>query len=150
VTPPWKNAARAFMTPRCRPTLPPAIRVDVMNSLAQRVVLGATFSLAACLATAEVRAGDSAAPMAPSDARCRTQGEGFFAVRGSDACIRINGYIDAGADFSATRGGRAASLAPPASSALKTGGAAALDTRFDTPMGPGRVYIEIGRRPIAP
>lgn len=117
-----------------------------MNLSAQRAVLGAAFSLAACLAAAEVRAGDSAAPIAPSDARCHSYGEGFIGVAGSDACIRISGYVDAGADFSASRGGRAAPLLAPA----KTGAAAALDTRFDTPTGPGRVYIEIGRPRFAP
>ena len=146
----WKGAARAFMTPRCPPTLPPAIRMGLMNLSAQRAVLGAAFSLAACLAAAEVRAGDSAAPIAPSDARCRSYGEGFFGVAGSDACIRISGYVDAGADFSASRGGRAAPLPAPANPAAKIGAAAALDTRFDTPTGPGRVYIEIGRPRFAP
>jgi hypothetical protein len=146
---PWKGAARAFMTPRCRLTLPLSIRVGVMNLLAQRAMLGATFSLAACLAAAEVRAGDSVAPIAPSDARCHSHGDGFFGVPGSDACIRISGYVDAGVDFSASRSGRGAPLAPT-NPALKTGAAAALDTRFDTSMGPGRVYIEIGRPRFAP
>ena len=146
----WKGAARAFMTPRCRLTLPLSIRVGVMNLLAQRAMLGATFSLAACLAAAEVRAGDSVAPIAPSDARCRSHGDGFFGVPRSDACIRISSYVDAGVDFSTSRSGRGAPLAPPANPALKTGAAAALDTRFDTPMGPGRVYIEIGRPRFAP
>ena len=121
-----------------------------MNLSAQRAVLGAAFSLAACLATAEVCAGDSAAPIAPSDARCGSYGEGFVGVAGSDACIRISGYVDAGVDFSASRGGRAAPLLAPANPAAKTGAAAALDTRFDTPTGPGRVYIEIGRPRFAP
>ena len=84
-----------------------------MNLLAQRAMLSATFSLAACLAAADVRAGDSAAPIAPSDARCRSHGEGFIGVAGSDACIRISGYVDAGADFSASRSGRDAPLLAP-------------------------------------
>jgi hypothetical protein len=146
----WKGARRAFMPPRYRRRLPPSIRVGVMNLLAQRAMLGATFSLAACLAAAEVRAGDSAAPIAPSDARCRSQGDGFIGVTGSNACIRISGYVDAGVDFSTSRGGRDAPLLAPANPALTTGAAAALDTRFDTPMGPGRVYIEIGRPRFAP
>ena len=144
------GAARAFMTPRFSPTLPPSTRVGLMNLSAQRAVLGAAFSLAACLAAAEVRAGDSAAPIAPSDARCHSYGEGFIGVAGSDACIRISGYVDAGADFSASRGGRAAPLPAPANPAAKIGAAAALDTRFDTPTGPARVYIEIGRPRFAP
>ena len=119
-----------------------------MNLLAQRAVLGATISLLACLAALEARAGDSAAPISPSNARCHSQGEGFFGVAGSDACIRISGYIDAGADFSTSRSGRDATLL--ANPGMRTGAAAALDTRFDTPAGPARVYIEIGRPRFAP
>ena len=121
-----------------------------MNFPGQRTIWGATFSLAACLAAADARAGDSAAPIAPSNARCHAHGDGFFSVAGSDACIRISGYVDAGADFSASRDGRGAPLLAPANPALTTGAAAALDTRFDTPMGPGRVYIEIGRPRFTP
>jgi hypothetical protein len=144
----WKGARRAFMPPRYRRSLPPSIRVSVMNLLAQSAVLGATFSLAACLAAVEAHAGDSAAPIAPSDTRCRSNGEGFFDVAGSDACIRISGYIDAGADFSTSRSGRDALLL--ANPGLRTGAATALDTRFNTPTGPARVYIEIGRPRFAP
>ena len=115
---------------------------------AQRAVLGAAISVAACLAAAEVRAGDSVAPIAPSHARCRSYGEGFIGVAGSDACIRISGYVDAGVDFSASRGGRAAPQLAPANPA--PGAAAALDTRFDTSMGPARIFIEIGRPRFAP
>jgi hypothetical protein len=88
--------------------------------------------------------------MAPADARCRAHGEGFFGVAGSDACIRISGYIEAGADFSTSRGGRVAPLLAPTNPGLTTGAAAALDTRVDTPAGPARVYIEIGRPRFAP
>ena len=147
---PWNGVGRAFMPPRCRRSLPPSIRVGLMNVRKQRAMLGATVSLAACLAGAEVRAGNPAAPIAPSDARCRSQGDGFFGVPGSDACIRISGYVDAGADFSTPRGGRAAPLQPPTNPALRTGAGAALDTRFDTPAGPGRIYIDIGRPRFTP
>jgi hypothetical protein len=144
----WKGARRAFMPPRYRTSLPPSIRVGAMNLSAQRAVLGATFSFFACLVAAEARAGDSAGPIAPSNARCRSHGEGFFGVAGSDACIRISGYIDAGADFSTSRNGRDAALL--ANPGLRPGAAAALDTRFDTSAGPARVYIEIGRPRFAP
>jgi hypothetical protein len=146
----WKGARRAFMPPPYRRRLPRSIRVGAMTLLTQRAILGATFCFAACLAAADVRAGDSAAPIAPSDARCHSHGDGFIGVTGSDACIRISGYVDAGADFSALRGGRVAPLLAPANPGLRTGAATALDTRFDTPMGPGRVYIEIGRPRFAP
>ena len=144
----WKGARRAFMPPRYRSSLPPSIRMDAMNSSAQRAVLGAAFSFVAYLAAADARAGDSAAPITPSNARCRSHGEGFFGVAGSDACIRISGYIDAGADFSTSRSGRDALLL--ANPGLRTGAATALNTRFDTPAGPARVYIEIGRPRFAP
>jgi len=121
-----------------------------MSRLTHSAIWGATFALAACLAVAEARAGDSAAPMAPSDARCRSHGDGFFGVAGSDACIRISGYIDAGADFSTARNGRDAPLLAPANPSLRAGAATALDSRFDTPAGPARVYIEIGRPRFAP
>jgi len=121
-----------------------------MNVRAQRAMLGATVSVVACLAAAEVRAGDPAAPIAPSDTRCRSHGDGFFGVAGSDACIRISGYVGAGADFSTPRVGRAAPLQPPTNPVLRTGAGAALDTRFDTPAGPGRIYIDIGRPRFTP
>jgi hypothetical protein len=38
----------------------------------------------------------------------------------------------------------------PASPGLRTGAAAALDSRFDTSAGPARVYIDIGRPRFAP
>jgi hypothetical protein len=146
----WTGARRAFMPPRYRRSLPPSIRVGAMILLVQRAMLGATVSLAACLAAAQAPAGDSTAPIAPSNARCRSHGDGFIGVAGSDACIRISGYIDAGADFSTSRGGRDAPLLAPANPALRTGAAAALDSRFDTSMGPARVYIEIGRPRFGP
>jgi Porin subfamily len=119
-----------------------------MNGSVQRAALGATYCFVACLATADARAGDPAAPIAPADARCRSHGEGFFGVAGSDACIHISGYIEAGADFSTSRSGHDAP--PLANPGLRTGAGAALDTRFDTPAGPARVYIEIGRPRLAP
>jgi hypothetical protein len=119
-----------------------------MTLSAQRVMFGATLSFVAWFAATEARAGDSAAPLAPANARCRSHGDGFFGVAGSDACISISGYIDAGADFSTSLGERAAPLL--ANPGLKTGAATALDTRFDTPEGPARVYIEIGRPRFAP
>jgi hypothetical protein len=146
----WKDARRAFMPPRYRRSLPPSIRVGDMNLLGRRAILSATLSFAACLAAAGARAGDSAVPIASSDARCRSHGDGFFGVVGSDACIRISGYVDAGADFSKARGGRDAPLLAPANSGLRTGAATALDSRFDTSAGPARVYIEIGRPRFTP
>jgi hypothetical protein len=121
-----------------------------MSVSAQRAMLGATFSLAACLAATGVRAGDSPSPLAPADARCRSHGDGFVGVAGTDACVRISGYVDAGADFSTSRGAHDAPLLAPISPTSRTDAAAALDTRFDTSTGPARVYIEIGRPRFTP
>lgn len=143
----WKDARRAFMPPRYRRSLPASIWARAMNSSTQRTMLGATLSLAACLSAVDARAGNSAAPIAPSEARCRSHGDGFFGVANSDACIRISGYVDAGKDFSSARVGRATPLLAPA---MRIGAAAALDTRFDTSAGSARVYIEIGRPRFAP
>jgi hypothetical protein len=118
-----------------------------MSLSAQRAVFCTAFSFVACLATAGARAGDSPSPIAPSTARCHSYGEGYFGVRGSDACIRISGYVAAGADFSTSRGGRDTLLSNPG---MTTGVAAALDSRFDTPAGPARVYIQVGRSRFAP
>ena len=121
-----------------------------MSLLAQGAVLGATVSIAACVAATQVRAGDSTAPLAPANARCRSLGDGFFGVGGSSACVRISGYVDAGAGFSAPAVGRDAPLLAPPNGAPRTGLGTAVDARFDTPTGPGRVYIEIGRTRFAP
>jgi len=111
----------------------------------------AVLSLAACFAAVDAWAGDPSGAASPADARCRSQhGDGFIAVAGADACVRISGYIDAGADFSSGRGRDAPLQARPTSPVLKAGAAAALDTRFDSAAGPGQVYIEIGRPRFTP
>lgn len=118
----------------------------------------AVFALAGHLFTGAADAGESLAPVAQptrslGDARCNALGEGFFAVSGSDACIRISGYVAAGADFgsgspSAWRG------APPFGSTTttvtRTRVGASLDARFDTPMGPARIYVDGGQGRFGP
>jgi hypothetical protein len=37
----------------------------------------------------------------PADARCSSLGEGFFAMEGSNACVRISGHISAGTGYGA-------------------------------------------------
>ena len=59
-------------------------------------------------------AGDAFAP-APQptldQAHCDALGDGFFAVAGSSACIKISGYVSAGTEFSIA-GAKGASSGP--------------------------------------
>lgn len=97
--------------------------------------------------------GASPPPAAADNARCNALGEGFFAVSGSDACIRISGYVAAGAEF---EGGVRPAWRNPApfdsgqSTALRTRTGVSADARFDTPMGPGRIYVQVGHDNFAP
>jgi hypothetical protein len=79
------------------------------------------------------------------DHRCDSFGPGFFAVKGSDACIRIGGYVDAGATFAsgsnAANPGRIHNQAPAAG--LSSSAGVSGDIAFDTPLGPGLVSIGI-------
>ena len=80
-------------------------------------------------------------------ARCLAVGEGFFPVAGSDACVRISGHISAGAGFGtgAARGDSSSLVfdqSPP--NGVGSAAAAAGDFRFDTPNGPGRIYVDVG------
>ena len=86
-------------------------------------------------------------PETPEQARCKAIGEGFFAVKGSTACIRISGYLSAGVGF--VEPGRIAApttgpFAPHGSAYSTDEAGAAVESRFDTELGPGRVYVEIG------
>ncbi|MGD0764299.1 MAG: porin [Roseiarcus sp.] len=109
-------------------------------------------ALGASLVAGSACAGDASAPKSPpaspNDARCRALGQGFFAVSGSDACIRISGYVAAGADFGGGLRSVSHDPAPFAAGAatmLGTRTGVSADARFDTPMGPGRLYIQVGR-----
>jgi hypothetical protein len=80
-------------------------------------------------------------------ARCKALGEGFFAVKGSTGCIRISGYVSAGMGF--VEPGRLAAprtgpFAPHPHSFTTTQGAVAVESQFNTEMGPGRVYVQVG------
>ena len=85
--------------------------------------------------------GDFGKSMA--DAHCAALGEGFFAVKGSSACIKISGHISAGVGFAtgAAAGGHSFGGAPITGSATEEGVTG--DMRFDTPIGPGRVYVDV-------
>ena len=81
----------------------------------------------------------------PERARCKALGEGFFAVKGSTTCIRISGYVSAGMGF--VEPGRIAApttgpFAPHPFAYSTTEGA--VESRFDTELGPGRVYVQVG------
>ena len=123
-----------------------------MSSFARPTVSLSLCAVAASLVAGAAFAGDSFMPkqpeMKPNDARCSAQGDGFFAVSGSDACIRISGYVAAGADFGGGLRSVSHDPAPFAAGAatmLGTRTGVSADARFDTPMGPGRLYIQVGR-----
>jgi hypothetical protein len=84
---------------------------------------------------------------APDQTRCKALGDGFFAVRGSDACVKISGYVASGVDFVGPfHGGRNfGPFGARASSGAESSAGVSAEAHFDTPMGQGRLYIEMGR-----
>jgi len=104
--------------------------------------------LLAALAMVGAVRGQEASPngQAPGDlaanARCAALGEGFFAVSGSSACIQISGHISAGIGFASGGAlGRAVDYSPTTGSYTDLGVSA--DARFDTPIGPSRIYVHL-------
>jgi hypothetical protein len=77
---------------------------------------------------------------AAANAHCAALGEGFFAVTGSSACVRISGHVSAGVGF--VDGGVNGHLGAPATGSYTEEGVSG-DVRFDTPIGPGRVYVHL-------
>ena len=78
-------------------------------------------------------------------------GEGFYALPGSDACVKISGYIGAGVEFAAPGRVTAPSsgpFAPRAGGVITKDTAVSVDARFNTEMGPGRLYVQVGRQNI--
>jgi hypothetical protein len=106
-------------------------------------------ALAACLAATGACAGDAPAPLR-GDAHCQSLGDGFLAVPGSDACVRFSGYVAAGAGFDTTPRGARAPLQAPLAPVMRARAGVAFDSSMDTPMGPVRTYIEVGRPRFAP
>ncbi len=86
-------------------------------------------------------------PPAPDQARCLAMGEGFFAVKGSDACIRINGWVASGVEFGGPVGGarNSALFGGGRRSGVESDAGVSAEARFDTPLGPGRLYVQVGR-----
>ena len=130
-----------------------------MTSFAWRTASSSLCAVAAIVVAGAALAGDSSmanqSAATPNDAHCSALGEGFFAVSGSDACIRISGYVAAGAEFGG--GWRPAShssgpfeAASTPTTAFRTRTAVSADARFDTPMGPGRLYIQVGHDTFQP
>jgi hypothetical protein len=126
-----------------------------MNRLDGTILFGrwALCAAAGALFAGAAVAGDASVPAqpgrTPNDARCGALGEGFFAAPGSDACIRISGYVAAGAEFAGgLRPGWRGAAPFDSGSAMRTGVSA--DARFDTPMGPGRIFVDIGRDNFSP
>jgi hypothetical protein len=79
------------------------------------------------------------------DAHCAALGEGFFAVAGSDACIRISGRISAGVDFAGPNpaGAFGPRIGGGATSGFNTETAVSGDVRFDTAAGPARIFVRV-------
>jgi hypothetical protein len=131
------------------------IRIGPNASSARGGVREALFILASIALSGAALAGDDAPPKPPTGdgLRCSALGEGFFPVAGSNACIRISGYVAAGADFGGGLHSATHSAAPfesGATSTLRTGTGVAADARFDTPMGPGRIYVQVGHENFGP
>jgi hypothetical protein len=103
-----------------------------------------------CLAPGLGFAGESFAPApqpALDRAHCDALGEGYLAVSGSNACIKISGYVSAGTDFRAVvvKGPPGAGpFAPKSGAGVETQSAVSADTQFETPLGPARLYVEVG------
>ena len=102
------------------------------------------------LARGKAYAGDDFAPAPPSSpnqTHCNALGDGFFAVTGSSACIKISGYVSAGTDFVAARAKGAQNTGPFAAKSgvgIETQSAVSAQAQFDTPLGPGRLYVQVG------
>jgi hypothetical protein len=107
------------------------------------------FILLTALACRAAVADEKFAPETPSSeqARCSALGEGFYAVAGSNACIKISGYVAAGVDFAASGDKNSG---PKSSGGFNTETAVGVDMRLDTPLGPGRLYVQFGHDQYRP
>jgi hypothetical protein len=82
-----------------------------------------------------------AAEAAAANAHCAALGEGFFAVAGSSTCMRISGHVSAGMGFAT--GAAAGHAFGAGRTGTVTEEGVSSDVRFDTPMGPGRIYVHV-------
>jgi hypothetical protein len=113
---------------------------------------GAVLSLAIGWTTHAAIAGDAVAPNPPppGQARCNAVGEGFYAIAGSNACIKISGYVAAGVDFVAPSAKPSGVFAPRPIGGLSSETAVSAEVHLDTPLGPGRLYVQIGHDAYRP
>jgi hypothetical protein len=67
-------------------------------------------------------------------------------VAGSSACIKISGYVSAGTEFSVpgAQGIGGSSFATKSNLGMDSQSAVSAETQFETPLGPGRVYVQVG------
>jgi hypothetical protein len=95
--------------------------------------------------TAQAARAEDVPPFHPAkaaaDNHCAVFGAGFFAVAGSDACMRISGRISAGVGFAHPVSGGA--FGSHAASGFNTETAVTGDIRFNTEAGPGRIYVHV-------
>jgi hypothetical protein len=108
--------------------------------------LGVVFAFAFAMSSHAALAGDMFAPSAPTpdQARCNAIGEGFYAVKGSDTCVKISGYVAAGADFAAPGAEDSPAFAPRPTGDLNSQTAVSAEMRLDTPLGSERLYVQFG------
>jgi hypothetical protein len=108
---------------------------------------GVTGLIFASLISQSALAGDVPqfvhAAKAPADNHCAALGEGFFAVTGSNACMRISGRISAGVGFEGPGLAGAFGSHLGAANGFNAETAVSGDVRFDTEAGPGRVYVRV-------
>jgi hypothetical protein len=116
-------------------------------------LLSAVFGFAVGWTNHAAIAGDAVAPNAsptPGQARCNAIGEGFYAIAGSNACIKISGYVAAGADFVEPGAKVSGVFAPRPNGGLTSQTAVSAEVHLDTPLGPGRLYVQIGHDAYRP
>jgi hypothetical protein len=140
------------MAPRFARTLAPMSRLDRKISLSRRAANASLSATAACLVAGSALAGDALdgkPPMAAAiNSRCNARGDGSFALAGSSACVKISGYVAAGADFgdvapAAPRNSNLLDVTPP--EPVRTLSGISAEARFEPPMAPTPVYVPLGR-----
>ena len=149
------EARGAFLSPFCGLVSAGMTRLGYKIAKTSRL-LGASSAIALVLTIASANhgafAGDTFAPETPSadQARCNAFGDGFYAVAGSNACVKISGYVAAGVDFAAPVGKGSSLFAPRASGGLDSETTVGAEMRVDTPLGPGRLYVQFGHDSYRP
>jgi hypothetical protein len=119
---------------------------DASQALVLAVIAAASFAAGPSAAVAGD--ADTPPPISADQARCQALGEGYFAVKGSTTCVRISGYVSAGVGFAAP----ARVAAPDGASSDRRATAftdnqeeMSLDAQFNTELGPGRLYLQVGQ-----